>query len=159
MLVCRRVISFTSVSTGLSDNPSDEDFTHSSATGNVWSRRSKQLLSAVQSGSSKRVCSVVLSSDDNHGLEFSGVLGGSDEDRDFICWFSGGCPDLCWYYRLFSIQNPITQEGDVFDVLSHFSSESPRVSPLLHVEKSACGSKAKRGRTQHGRTGQICAAI
>ena len=60
MLVCRRVISSTFDPTGLSDNPSDEDFHPSSAAGNVRSRRSKRLLPVVQSGSSKRVCADVL---------------------------------------------------------------------------------------------------
>ena len=81
MLVCRRVVSSTSVSLGLSDDPSDEDFTPFSAAGNVGSRRSKRLLSAVPSGSTKRVRTDVLSSDDSPGLGFSGVFGGDDEGR------------------------------------------------------------------------------
>ena len=81
MLVCRRVFSSTSVSLGLSDDPSDEDFTPSSAAGNVGSRRSKRLLSAIPSGSTKRVHTDVLSSDDSPGLAFSGILGGDDEGR------------------------------------------------------------------------------
>ena len=81
MLVCRRVISSTSVSVGLSDDPSDEDFTPSSAAGDVGSRRSKRLLSAIPRGSTKRVRTNVLSSDDSPGLGFSGVLCGDDEGR------------------------------------------------------------------------------
>ena len=81
MLVCRRVISSTSVSVGLSDDPSDEDFTPSSAAGDVGSRRSKRLLSAIPIGSTKRVRTNVLSSDDSLGLGFSGVLCGDDEGR------------------------------------------------------------------------------
>ena len=81
MLVCRRVISSTSVSVGLSDDPSDEDFTLSSAAGDVGSRRSKRLLSAILGGSTKRVRTNVLSSDDSPGLGFSGVLCGDDEGR------------------------------------------------------------------------------
>ena len=82
MLVCRRVISSTSVSVGLSDDPSDEDFTPSSAAGDVGSRRSKRLLSAIPGGSTtKRVRTNVLSSDDSPGLGFSGVLCGDDEGR------------------------------------------------------------------------------
>ena len=81
MLVCRRVISSTSVSVGLSDDPSDEDFTPSSSAGDVGSRRSKRLLSAIPSGSTKRVRTDVLCSDDSPGLGFSGVLCGDDEGR------------------------------------------------------------------------------
>ena len=81
MLVCRRVISSTSVSVGLSDDPSDEDFTPSSAAGDVGSRRSKRLLSAIPGGSTKRVRTNVLSSDDSPGLGLSGVLCGDDEGR------------------------------------------------------------------------------
>ena len=81
MLVYRRVISSTFVSLGLSDDPSDKDFTISSAAGNVGSRRSKRLLSAVPSGSTKRVRTDVLSSDDSPGLGFSGVLGGDGDNE------------------------------------------------------------------------------
>ena len=81
MLVCRRVISSTYVSLGLSDDPSDEDSTLSSAAGIVGSRRSKRLLSAVPSGSTKWVRTDVLSSDVSPGLGFSGVFGGDDEGR------------------------------------------------------------------------------
>ena len=80
MLVCRRVISSTSVSVGLSDDPSDEDFTPSSAAGDVGSRRSKRLLSAIPRGSTKRVRTNMLSSDDSPGLGFSGVLCGDDDE-------------------------------------------------------------------------------
>ena len=148
MVVSRRVISSTFVTTGLPDNPDDEDFTPSSATGDVGSRRSKRLVSALQSFSSKRVCADVLSSDDSPGLGFSDVLGRDDEGRCFIRRFSCVCPDMSSYYRLFSAQTAIPQDGDTFDVEGHLPSGSPVVSPLLHVKESACGSKAKRGRTQ-----------
>ena len=81
MLVCRRVISSTSVSVGLSDDPSDEDFTPSSAAGDFGSRHSKRLLSAIPGGSTKRVRTNELSSDDSPGLGFSGVICGDDEGR------------------------------------------------------------------------------
>ena len=52
---------------------------------------------------------------------------------------------------MLSAWTPIPQEGDVFDVAGRLSSVSHGVSLLLHVKDSACGSKAKRGQTQHGR--------